>query len=191
MKRNDVMEINYKNPIIILIAGKARSGKNTVAEMLKEMYELNNKKVIISPFTKYLKKYIEEITGEKIDENNKPRELLQQLGVEIIKEKLGKYDMFINREIDDIDIYSYFFDVIIIPDVRFPKEIEILKDKYQNVMTIKVISSLDNNMSLKERSHITETSLDNYDNDNFNYIIFNDDMDKLSDQINDIYQSIN
>ena len=185
------MEINYKNPIIILIAGKARSGKNTVAEMLKEMYELNNKKVIISPFTKYLKKYIEEITGEKIDENNKPRELLQQLGVEIIKEKLGKYDMFINREIDDIDIYSYFFDVIIIPDVRFPKEIEILKDKYQNVVTIKVISSLDNNMSLKEKSHITETSLDNYDNDNFNYIIFNDNIDKLNNQIKNIYQSIN
>ena len=118
------MELSYNNPRIIVIAGKARSGKNTVGDMLKELYKSNNKKVIVSPYTKYLKRYIEEITGKEIDDNNKPRELLQQLGVEVIKDKLGKVDMFISRQIDDIDIYSYFFDVIIIPAISIPCPID-------------------------------------------------------------------
>lgn len=181
------MKISYRNPKIIIIAGKARSGKNTTADIFKELYEKDNKKVIISPYTKYLKKYIEEITNQEIDENHKPREMLQQLGVEIIKEKLGKYDMFIDRQIDDIDIYSYFFDVIIIPDARFPKEIDVIKEKYKNVLTLKVISTLQNNMTSDEQKHITETSLDSYSDDNFDYVIENNNLDDLKNKIKDIY----
>ena len=184
------MELSYNNPRIIVIAGKARSGKNTVGDMLKELYKSNNKKVIVSPYTKYLKRYIEEITGKEIDDNNKPRELLQQLGVEVIKDKLGKVDMFISRQIDDIDIYSYFFDVIIIPDARFPKEIDIIKEKYNNYTCIKVISDRDNNMSNDEKNHITETSLDSYDDSNFNYVINNNSYDELMNIVNDIYDDI-
>ena len=184
------MELNYKNPKIILLAGKARSGKNTIGDMLKELYESDDKKVIVSPYTKYLKKYIKEITGKDIDDDNKPRELLQQLGIEVIKEKLGKVDMFISRQIDDIDIYSYFFDVIIIPDVRFPREIDIIKEKYNNYTCIKVISDRDNNMSDNEKNHITETSLDSYDDSNFDYIINNNDYDELKNIVNDIYDDI-
>ncbi len=184
------MNINYKNPKIIVIAGKARTGKNTVADILNNLYTNDNKKVIISPYTKYLKEYIKEITGNNYTDDNKPRELLQQIGVEIIKEKLGKKDMFITRELDDIDIYSYFFDVIIIPDARFPKEIDIVKEHYNNTTTIKVISNKENNMTNKEKRHITETALDNYDDKNFDYIINNNDYSKLNKQVEDIYNNI-
>lgn len=184
------MEVQYKNPKIIVIAGKARSGKNTIGDFLKKLYEQDNKKTIISPYTKYLKKYIKEITGDYVDNDNKPRELLQQLGVEIIKEKLKKYDMFIDRQLDDIDIYSYFFDSIIIPDARFPKEIDILKEKYQNVISIKVVSNLENNMTEKEKQHVTETSLDDYPDSNFDYIINNDNLEELEKKIREIYVNI-
>lgn len=184
------MEINYRNPKIILIAGKARSGKNTIGDILKKLYETDQKRVVISPYTKYLKRYIEEITGKEIDENDKPRELLQQLGVEIIREKLGKRDMFITRQMDDIDIYSYFFDVIIIPDVRFPKEIDRIREKYSNVTVIKVLTSLTNSMSLEEKNHITETALDNYSDDEFDYVIENDDLSILEKNVKKIYYDI-
>ena len=61
------MEFTKKEPLIILIAGQAGSGKSTLAEYLRKEYEKINKRVIISPYTKYLKKYIEEITNEKTD----------------------------------------------------------------------------------------------------------------------------
>ena len=184
------MEINYKNPQIIVIAGKARSGKNTIGEIFKNLYEQDNKKVVISPYTKYLKDYIKEITGNYVDDDNKPRELLQQLGVEIIKEKLKKYDMFIERQLDDIDIYSYFFDSIIIPDARFPKEIDILKEKYPNVISIKVVSDLENNMTEREKQHVTETSLDGYDDNKFDYIINNLSIEESTKLVEEIYEEI-
>lgn len=184
------MEVCYRNPKIIVIAGKARSGKNTIGDMLKELYIRDNKKVIISPYTKYLKEYIREITGDDFLDDHKPRELLQQLGVEIIKEKLGKKDMFIDRQLDDIDIYAYFFDVIIIPDARFPREIDIVKERYSNVTTIKVISARESDLNQKEKEHITETALDNYDDSHFDYIICNNDLADLENIVGDIYKKM-
>ena len=86
------MEFMKKNPLIILIAGRARSGKSTLARYFKEELECQSKKVVISPYTKYLKQYIEEITGEKIDEEHKIKfiihnSLIKQL---IIMEKIIK-----------------------------------------------------------------------------------------------------
>ena len=162
------MEFTKKEPLIILIAGKARSGKSTVAEYLKEKYEKDNKKVVISYFTKYLKMYIEEITGSKIDDDNKPRDLLQQISSKIIKKDLQKNNFFIDRQIEDIEIYSYFKDVIIIPDVRFPKEITSIKEKFKNVVTIGVTrEDFISTLTKEQQSDITETSLDNYTNYDF------------------------
>ena len=185
------MNIEYKNPKIIVIAGYARSGKNTVANILKELYEANNKKVIINSYTKYLKEYIKDITGEYQDGDNKPREFLQQLGVEIIQDKLGKIRLLIDRQLDDIDIYSYFFDTIIIPDARFPKEIDILKERFNNVYSIKVINNHDNNLNNKGKNHITENSLDDYSSNNFDYIINNNNnYEYLYQIVSHIYDNI-
>ena len=61
------MKFKRRDPIIFLVAGKARSGKSTVGNIIYDEYINNNKKVIVSPITKYLKKYIEEITDVKMD----------------------------------------------------------------------------------------------------------------------------
>ena len=166
------MNLTNHHPTIILIAGKARSGKSTLAEYFKKNLEQNNKQVIISPYTKYLKEYIENITDKKITEDNKPRDLLQKLSKDLIKEKLGYYNLFINRQIEDINIYSYFKDYIIIPDFRFKEEIEIMKEKFDNVVSIK-IERIDfkTDLTLEQQQDITEVSLDNYNN--FDYIIEN------------------
>ena len=82
--------MNFLNhhPTIILIAGKARSGKTTLATNLKELLEKEQKEVIISPYTKYLKQYIENITNKEVTEDNKQRDLLQKISSELIKKKL-------------------------------------------------------------------------------------------------------
>ena len=127
------MEFKNKDPLIICVCGKAGSGKSSVAKYIFNKYKENKLDVIMSPYTKYLKKYISEITGWNMEDQDKPRELLQKISSDLIKNKLGNKDFFINRQIEDIDIYSYFFDIIIIPDVRFPEEIEILKSRYNNL----------------------------------------------------------
>ena len=117
------MEIQTKNPKIFIIGGKAKHGKDTFSEYLKEVYENHNKKVIVTQLAKYIKYYAREMTGWDLSEETKPREFLQQLGTNVIRQQLKKDDLFINRMIDDIEIFSYFYDAIIISDVRLKKEI--------------------------------------------------------------------
>lgn len=167
-----------KCPLIILIGGKARSGKGTVAAYLKEEYLSQNKMVVISPYTKYLKQYIEEITGIAMDDQNKPRDLLQKISAELIKNRLGKVDFFINRQIEDIEIYSYFMDVIIIPDVRFPREIEMIQKTFSNVFSIGVIrKNYQSDLTEEQKKDITEISLDDYDG--YDYKIENIEEEQL------------
>lgn len=184
------MVFKNRNPIIILIAGKARSGKNTVSKILESEFIKENKEVIISPYTKYLKEYIHNITNWNIeDENNKPRELLQKLSSELIKGKLGLENLFINRQIEDIKIYSYFKDVIIINDVRFPKEIDTIKSIFNNVISIKVVrNNYISDLTKEQSQDITETSLDNYNN--FDYIIENKSIENLKEDIIKIFKTL-
>ncbi len=184
------MVFKNRNPIIILIAGKARSGKNTVSKILESEFIKEKKEVIISPYTKYLKEYIHNITDWNIeDENNKPRDLLQKLSSELIKGKLGLENIFINRQIEDIKIYSYFKDVIIINDVRFPKEIDTIKNVFTNVVSIQVKrSNYISGLTKEQLQDVTETSLDNYNN--FDYIIENDDIESLKEDTINIFKSL-
>lgn len=49
-----------------------------------------------------------EMTDWDGSEESKPRKLLQELGTDVIRNKLNKAEMFIERQLDDIEIYSYF-----------------------------------------------------------------------------------
>lgn len=184
------MIFTKKEPIIFLIAGRARSGKNTVCEIIKKYYEVKNKKVIVSPYTKYLKKYIEEITGEVIDDDNKPRDLLQKISSEIIKKEMKNENFFINRQVEDLELYSYFFDYIIIPDVRFEKEIKIIKGKFKNVISIGVNrENYDNGLTSVQKQDITEVALDNYNEYDFK-INNNVSFEELNNQVKEIIDSL-
>ncbi len=78
------------------------------------------------------------MTGWDGKEETKPRQLLQELGTDVIRNKLNKADMLIERQLDDIEIYSYFYDAIIVPDIRLPKEIDSVKAKFDNVVAIHI-----------------------------------------------------
>jgi len=181
------MEFKKNNPKIFILSGKAQSGKNETAEIIKEIYESQNKKTVVIAYAKYLKDYAKEITNWDGREETKPRELLQQLGVELIKNQIDK-NMLINRIKEDIKVYKYFFDVIIISDARFESEIEEIKNENKNVVVIK-IEGKENNLTEQQRSHMTETALDNYNK--YDYVIENKTTkQKLKKQITKIMEEI-
>lgn len=181
------MNIDNRNPKIYLLSGKARHGKDTIAGFLKEFYEKDNKKVIFSRAGKYIKFYAMEMTDWDGSEETKPRTLLQELGTDVIRNKLDKAEMFIQRQLDDIEIYSYFYDAIIVPDIRLPREIDSVKEKFDNVVTIKVERiNFESSLSGSEQKHSTETAMDNYND--FDYEIVNDTLDKLKEDVYKIYK---
>jgi len=158
-----------KNPKIIIISGKARAGKDTTAGFLKEIY---NEKMIILQYGSYIKEYAKKISSWDGNEETKPRELLQQLGTNIIRKEIDE-KFFIKKMIDDIKVYSFFFDVIVISDARFIEEIEDIKNTFDNIVTIRIVRpNFDNGLTEKEKKHPTEVGLDNYNS--YDYKIIND-----------------
>lgn len=174
------MEFNKKNTKIYILSGKAKSGKNLVSDIISNYYK--DKKCISISYSYYLKDYIKRITGWNGEEETKPRELLQQIGIELIKNKIND-KLFINRLMEDIQVFSYFYDVIIVTDARLVEEIEIPKQKLDNVTTIRINrDNINNNLTLEQKSHLTETALDNYSN--FDYVIDNNkDYNCLENEI--------
>ena len=65
------MKYEFRNPDIYLICGKAKHGKDTFSAYLKEVYESNSKKVVITQLSKYIKYYAREVTGWNLTEEDK------------------------------------------------------------------------------------------------------------------------
>ena len=180
------MDIKDTPAKIYLISGKARHGKDTFSSFLKSCYEKNNKKVIVTQLSKYIKYYAREMTGWNLTEEDKPRELLQVLGTDIIRQKLGKEDLFIKRTIDDIGIFSCFYDAIIISDVRFKKEIDDIRKCYPDLIAINIFRpNFDNGLTEEQKHHKTEIDLDDYQN--FDLRVINTTLDELEKTAQNVY----
>lgn len=170
----------YKEPLIFVLSGKAKSGKNLLADKIENYYK--NKRCIQISYAFYLKNYVKNIYGWSGSEEDKPRELLQKIGIDLIKNKIDS-NLLIRRVCEDIKVYGYFYDIIIITDARLKDEIETPKRLFNNVVTIRIDSIYyDKKMTIEQMNHITETNLDNYDK--FDYII--NDFDKLEEILSKI-----
>ena len=176
------MEFNKKDAKIFILSGKASSGKNAVSKIIENYYK--EKKCITISFAYYLKDYAKRILNWDGNENNKPRTFLQHLGIELIKNQIDN-KLLINRILQDIEVFSYFYDIIIISDARLIDEIETIKNKYNKSISIRLKrNSFDNKLTLDQKNHITEVELDNYSK--FDYVVENNDYEDLINKIENI-----
>lgn len=154
--------------MIIGIAGKMLSGKDTIANIIKSIHPEYN----IIHFADGLKSTVSDLcglnwydvntqTGKKefvswLD-NITVRELLQNFGTAIRK---GVHpDFWVRVTMQDIQ----GMDDVIIPDVRFPNEKKAIEDKGGVVIRVK-------RPNVEQMDHESETALDNY---SFKYTIYN------------------
>lgn len=166
------MEIKKKEPIIFVVAGKANSGKDTTCELINNYVMLKNLKSVNLQFSSYIKMYAKKISGWNGNEDTKPRSLLQELGTEVIRNKIDN-NFFIKRIIGDIMVYSYYCDVITISDARLPEELDGIKNSFKNVFKVRIERpNFENSLNNNERKHITEVGLDNYSD--YDFTIVND-----------------
>lgn len=157
-----------KNPKIIILSGKARAGKDTTMNFLNEIYS----NIIQLQYGSYIKEYAKKISNWDGSEETKPRELLQQLGTNIIRENIDN-KFFVKKMIDDIKVYSYFFDIIVISDARFKIEIDDIKNTFNNVIAVRIERpNFDNGLTLEQKKHPSEIDLDDYNK--FDYNLIND-----------------
>lgn len=160
------------NVKIYIMCGKARQGKDTVASLIKEVYDNKKVKVLDLSFAHYIKEYAKKITDWDGSDDTKPRSLLTHLGTDIIRKQIDEM-FFIKRMIEDIKVYSFYYDVLIITDARLKIEVDNIKQTFNNVIACYITRpDYESNLSEDQKKHITEIDLDDYNN--FDYKIIND-----------------
>jgi len=166
------MKLKEKQPKIFIICGKARHGKDTIAEMIRKSYANEKYDVLNLQYSSYIKEYAKKISNWDGSEETKPRELLQQLGTSVIRDKIDEA-FFVKKIVDDIKVYSYFFDILTISDARFKIEVDTPRENFDNVVVIHVIRpNFDNGLTEEQKMHRTEIDLDDYEN--YDYTVMND-----------------
>lgn len=160
---------------IILISGKAESGKDTSANFIKKYLEERGKKVVIVKFADFLKSFLQKSIGWNGKKDKPGRSLLQQYGTNIIRENYkNTFTDIMNAILKGI---NGCFDYVIIPDVRFENEIYEIKKNF-DCISLRVLRNLCNNLTEEQKEHESETALDDYKFDA--YINNNSDLQFLN-----------
>ena len=144
---------------VVLISGKAGHGKDTLAGYMdRYLSSIKYKRVIVVHYgdlLKYICKSFFHWNGEK-DECG--RTLLQYVGTDVIRAQ--KPDFWVQFVADMLRFFPDKWDYVIIPDVRFPNEIEGLAefDPYH----IRIHRPGFNMLTEEQQKHPSETALDEY-----------------------------
>lgn len=155
---------------IVTISAKAQHGKDYTATLLKNGLEDKGYSVLVTHYAdllKYICKQFFDWDGKK-DEYG--RTLLQKVGTEGVRKVFPNYWVDFIKTI--LALFPDEWDYVIIPDTRFPNEIEELKKDGWNVISIHITRpNFENSLTEEQRQHPSETALDGY---LFNHEIVND-----------------
>lgn len=145
---------------VITISGKAESGKDTTANILKICLENKGYSVLICHYADLLKFICKEYFDWDGMKNEEGRSLLQRVGTEGIRKVEPNYWVDFIKSM--LKFFPEEWDYVLIPDTRFPNEIELMKNDF-DVTTINVVRpDYENGLTEEQRQHPSETALDNY-----------------------------
>ena len=143
---------------VILISGKAGHGKDTLAGYMKDILEMQGKKVLIVHYgdlLKYICRQYFDWDGKK-DENG--RTLLQYVGTDGIRKRKPNY--WVNFVSEMLSFFYDKWDYVLIPDVRFPNEIAGMASF--NPIHLRIVRPGFNMLTEEQQKHPSETALDDY-----------------------------
>ena len=179
--------MNSKKPTVILLSGKAQSGKDYIANIMKQQFEENGNKVLVTHYADLLKYILKTFFNWDGKKDKKGRDLLQRVGTDVIRKKMPDY--WVNFISQMISFFSNEWNYILIPDTRFPNEIEVMqKNPDVNVITIRINRvNFTPQLTLEQQQHPSETSLDEYD---FDYYVSNDGTETVNNAVKEFVNYI-
>lgn len=155
--------------VFILISGKAGVGKSTLGGLLAQ--NITNLTVQVANFADGVKKAGWKYFGWDGKKDDRGRNLLQKIG------RIGReYDEYIwaknlLKDVDEMNLFPP--DVVIVPDWRFPNELNYLEKEGYQIITIKVTApSKEKLKGTPYYNDISETALDSVLE--YDYVVDND-----------------
>lgn len=156
---------------VIVISAKANHGKDTTAEMFKEVAESNGKKVLITHYADYLKYVCKSWFGWNGEKDDEGRTILQKVGTDLARN--NHPNVWVNVIVESLKAFGKEYDYVLIPDCRFPNEIEVMKDNFDTISLRVNRIDFESNLTDEQKNHISEVALDNHEFDYRIYTISN------------------
>lgn len=145
---------------VCCISAKARHGKDTAAEMLKEYLESQGQRVLIIHFADLLKFICKQFFGWDGAKDEKGRTLLQYIGTDVVGAKRPAY--WAEFVVSFLKLFENEWDYILIPDCRYPVEIATLRDEFKTVLLRVERPDFDNGLTEAQKQHPSEVDMDNF-----------------------------
>ena len=180
----------------IIISGKAGNGKDMTAQFMKEALEKHGKRVLVIHFGDAVKWVLRDYFNWDGKKDEVGRTLLQRIGTDVVRAKHPNFwTAIVVGLLQAFEPYSDF-DVALVPDARFPNEVDIALQELKNCVAVRVIRRnadgsewINPTLTEDQRNHPSETSLDCYA---FDYVIHNDEgLDTLRESAETILKDLN
>ena len=162
----------------ILISGKSGSGKDMLAQFMKEELEKHGKRTLIIHYADAVKWVLRDYFNWDGKKDVVGRTLLQRIGTDVVRARHPNFwTGIVVGLIQAFEPYSDF-DVAIVPDARFPNEVDISLQSLSNCVSVRIERTsngkpwINPTLTEDQRNHPSETSLDCYA---FDYVVHNDE----------------
>ncbi len=146
---------------VLCISGKAQNGKDTSAGFFKTALEEQGKSVLIVHYADLLKFMCQKYFGWDGKKDEQGRHILQYIGTDVVRAQ--KPDFWVAFVAEFLQMFENDWDYVIIPDTRYPNEIDYLVNNGFDVRHIRVVrsdASFVSPLTEEQQKHISETALD-------------------------------
>ena len=166
---------------ILAISGHAQNGKDTIAGLLRDSLKTGGNRVLVTHYADLLKYMCRTFFDWDGNKDEKGRHILQYVGTDIIRKQAP--DFWVDFISSVLTYFNENWDYVLIPDTRFPNEIDKLISKGFDVTHIKIIRpNFESSLTEEQKKHPSETALDNIEPD---FYIYNEGyMEELKVKIN-------
>ena len=153
---------------ILAISGHAQNGKDTIAGLLRDSLKTDGNRVLVTHYADLLKYMCRTFFDWDGNKDEKGRHILQYVGTDIIRKQAP--DFWVDFISSVLTYFNENWDYVLIPDTRFPNEIDKLLSNGFDVTHIRVVRpNFESSLTEEQKNHPSETALDNANPDFYIY----------------------
>lgn len=145
---------------VICISGKARHGKDTVAEIVRNLLIERGQRVGIVHYADLLKYFCKTYFGWDGNKDEKGRSILQHVGTDVVRKK--EPDYWVDFLINFLHLFEDEWDYVLVPDCRFPNEVDGFVNEFLFSHWRVQRPNFDNQLTEEQKQHPSETALDKH-----------------------------
>lgn len=143
---------------VVCISGKAQHGKDTTASMIKECLEQRGDRVMVVHYADLLKYICRTFFDWDGNKDERGRHILQHVGTDVIRKKAPDY--WVDFVAGFLEIFDNEWDWVLIPDTRFPNEVDLMRTKFGATHIRVVRPDFASPLTTEQQNHPSEVALD-------------------------------